>query len=384
MTAHVFVVDVRTFPIHLRYRFAGTGAKDHRVDFNRSPSFKMNATTERNLVSMISDIVRIREGDGIIFYVQQQAGKMPDGKFYGIFRATQEFSFIDNNDGNQFLMSELGKSLTFRTLFEPNRVYPAGVTEWEALDEIKDIFKPNQMLWSMIYRKLKGNRGCTMITEYEQARLCALIEKKNEGAYLDCGDKALDFDAGIQEIVCKDESAHGYSGRQEPINLMPRLAQKRFENKAFEAHLQAEIVRNLGRRDDPLSQLLMGDSSVEWLGNEVSCGVGMQRIDVMFSYISGGLRHVSPVELKSVEIAPAHVRQMQRYIDWVQQYYTPNLPSIISPVLITLDDQRAHSTELRRAIQEFNARNEGGTCEKLRLVEFGVRGAELQFSLREY
>ena len=53
------------------------------------------------------------------------------------------------------------------------------MTEWEALDEIKNIQSPNQMLWSLIYRKLKGNRGNTMITIYESERLCQLIRDKN-------------------------------------------------------------------------------------------------------------------------------------------------------------------------------------------------------------
>ncbi|PJE81157.1 hypothetical protein COU58_03995 [Candidatus Pacearchaeota archaeon CG10_big_fil_rev_8_21_14_0_10_32_42] len=41
------------------------------------------------------------------------------------------------------------KSLTFRVLLEPYEVYAQGVTEWEALDEIKLIQFPNQMLWSL-------------------------------------------------------------------------------------------------------------------------------------------------------------------------------------------------------------------------------------------
>lgn len=86
--------------------------------------------------------------------------------------------FLDNNDDKQFLKDELKKSLTFRCFIEPCEVYAEGVTEWEALDEIKDIISPNQMLWSLIYRKLKGNRGNTMITMYESDRLINLIRKK--------------------------------------------------------------------------------------------------------------------------------------------------------------------------------------------------------------
>lgn len=36
MTTHVFIVNEETFPIHLKYMFAGTGAGDLSVDFNGS------------------------------------------------------------------------------------------------------------------------------------------------------------------------------------------------------------------------------------------------------------------------------------------------------------------------------------------------------------
>ena len=67
-------------------------------------------------------------------------------------------------------------------MLKPYKVYPKGVSEWEALDEIKNITSPYQMLWSLIYRKLKGNRGNTMITLYESERLISLIRNKNKQA----------------------------------------------------------------------------------------------------------------------------------------------------------------------------------------------------------
>ena len=172
MTTHVFIVDINTFKYHLEYLFAGTGAQDLYIDFNNNSNSSLNYAIENNLVSMISDSQRIRKGDYIIFYLQQnRAKKVYEGKFYGIFKAKDNHSFLDNNDKNQFLKDNLNKSLTFRTMIEPYKVYPIGVTEWEALDEIKYIQSPNQMLWSLIYRKLRANRGNTMITIYESERL---------------------------------------------------------------------------------------------------------------------------------------------------------------------------------------------------------------------
>ena len=195
MTTHVFIVDKTTFKLHLEYLFAGTGARDNKIDFNNNSSTSLHATTENMLVGMIADGGRVRQGDQIIFYLQQDfSEKIFEGKFFGIFKAKHNWSFLDNNDRQQYLKNELGKSLTFRIIIEPYKVYAEGVTEWEALDEIKNMTSPNQMLWSLIYRKLKGNRGNTMITIYEAERLTQLIRNKNNRTELNYENKALSFD----------------------------------------------------------------------------------------------------------------------------------------------------------------------------------------------
>ncbi len=163
MTTHIFIVDSQTFKVHLENLFCGTGAKNHAIDFNGRENTELHSTVEGMLVSMIADGGRIRKNDHIIFYLQQNSQqKIYEGKFFGIFKSTMDCCCLDNNDEKQHLFGKLGKSLTFRTLINPYRIYAEGVTEWEALDEIKGICSPNQMLWSLIYRKLKGNRGNTL------------------------------------------------------------------------------------------------------------------------------------------------------------------------------------------------------------------------------
>ena len=138
MTTHVFIVNSTTFKYHLEFLFAGTGAGEDSMDFNESKTTTLSGGKENKLASMIADASRIRKGDFIIFYLLQKVDEN-EGKFYGIFKATRNCSFLDNNDKKQFLKDKLEKSLTFRTLIEPYKVYAEGVTEWEALDEIKNI-----------------------------------------------------------------------------------------------------------------------------------------------------------------------------------------------------------------------------------------------------
>jgi len=378
-TTHVFIVDTNTFKYHLEYLFAGTGAKDSSIDFNNNLITSLNHATENNLVGMIADSQRIRKDDFVIFYLQQNySERVWEGKFYGIFKAKENLSFLDNNDSNQFLKQELIKSLTFRTLLEPFEIYAKGITEWEALDEIKHIQSPNQMLWSLIYRKLKGNRGNTMITIYESERLFKLLRDKNNRQTLS-GQK-FTFDVQAQEIK-QDNALHNYTGRKEIINILPRLIKKYRDNKAFETHLQAYVVQNIGRgTNKSLDKNLLNGLSFEWLGNEVSCGVGMQRIDVMLSLIKGNIRIVFPIELKSKEASTENIIQIQRYVDWLEQYYIPNRISDIQPVLISKKIINKSSDNYRRIIESFKQFNKkNNRCMPIKYIEYELEENNLKF-----
>ena len=373
MTAHVFIVDDKTLPLHLRYQFAGTGAGEHsRMDFNGAAKTDFHHSTENMLAGMIADVSRVRLGDKVIFYLQQKPGE--EGRFYGMFRAKGP-AFLDNGGKRQFLREELGKSLTFRVRIAPDKVYPQGVTEWHALDEIRHIRAPYQMLWSLIYRKLKGNRGCTMITPYEEEALCGLIREQSNCKPLPCGGRVLDLDSASREIVVRRDSlsAFAYTGNAENFSLLPRIVEKNARRRSFEVHLQAHIVGEFGTAGDSLSRILLGKAKPEWLGNEVSCGVGMQRIDLMVSYAEGGngMRHVMPIELKSVKASADNLRQIQRYVDWIRQYYIPNRRSVISPVLIAKAGGALPAAFAER-VRRFNRENAGDICKPLRMVEFSV------------
>lgn len=387
MTMHVFIVDSTTFKSHLEYLFAGTGAKDSKIDFNDQSETSMHATIENMLTGMIADGSRIRRGDQIIFYLQQEfSEKIFEGKFFGIFVAKNNWSFLDNNDKSQYLREKLEKSLTFRTLLEPYKVYSDGVTEWEALDEIKNMTSPNQMLWSLIYRKLKGNRGNTMITIYEAERLTQLIRNKNNRTELNCQNK-LSFDKATQKIICLNEERNNYSGRQEEINILPRLVKKYKSGRAFETHLQAYITKNLGNgKNQSLDKTILDGAEIEWLGNEVSCGVGMQRIDVLPSVLKNGQRTLVPIELKAVGADEKNITQIQRYVDWIEQYYIPNRQSDIQPVLMAKKIEHKESEPYKRLIEGFKRFNQTNKklCAALKYVEFSLHNDDLVFEVVSY
>lgn len=380
MTTHVFIVDDTTFKYHLEYMFAGTGAKEKKIDFNDVKNSNLHHSTEAGLVAMMADGCRVRKDDLIIFYLQ--ATSEHEGLFFGIFQAVDNGIFLDNFDKEQFLYKELGKSLTFRLKIKSYEIYSKGVTEWAALDEIKNICSPYQMLWSLIYRKLKGNRGNTMITIYEAERLISLIRAENNNKVLDFQNHGLTYNDNTYTII-SNKNVCSYSGRTEPINILPRFIEKYNSGKAHEAHLQMYITQNIGRGINKSLDNALGitGKKFEWLGNEVSCGVGMQRIDIMFSVSESDTKRVLyPIELKAIPAYKDNTRQLTRYIDWIEQYYIPNRISIIQPVLIC-KKENSLSKELKENFNDFNKRK--GIL-PLKYIEYKIVNNQVVFTEESY
>lgn len=313
---HVFVVDKNTFKCHLEYLFAGTGAKEKQASFLLNPQIDFNVSTERNLVGMIADISRIREGDNIIFYLQSSGGK--PGAFFGVFKAKTR-GFFDENNKQNYLIKELGKGLSFRIKIEPKEVYSEGITEHEYLDSLDGKNHPYELCWSLIYRKLKGNRGCTMITNYEFDDLLRKLKSKNNNKVL-TGNK-FTFDESSYRIE-NNVVSNPYAGKSNNINILPRLLFKSGKGNAFETHLQAYILQNF----EKIPQLNIAQSpSTLWVGNEVSCGVGMQRIDIMTINELKNKVYIQLLELKYVQPEAYIIEsQIPWYIKWVDQYIAPN------------------------------------------------------------
>ena len=378
MTTHVLVVNDNTFKYHLEYMFGGTGgkepeSKDKEITKDKILNAKLNASLEKVCVGLMADWGRVRKGDYIFFYVVQGNDQ---GKFYGIFKATD--NGVSICDKGEYLIDKLDKTLPFRMRIEPYKVYSLGITEWEALDEIKELQAPCQMLWSLIYRKLKGKRGNTMITLYEATRLTHLISRKNNYKFLKGKDYTYDG-----EQICISNYHYEYKHDDLKIDILPRLIKKNSLYQKFEVYLQLYITQNLGLGvNETLDKALdIKTKDLEWLGNEVSCGVGMQKIDVMFSKKIDENEHLLvPIELKAVATEEYNVTQIKRYIEWIEQYYIPNTASIIQPVLICkkaslLDEQ------IFENFRNFNSEKHGLP---LKLIEYEIKQNDIIFSETEY
>ncbi len=369
---HVFVVNKTTFKYHLEYLFAGTGAQNKQSKFLTDATVNYPATTERMLVEMIADISRIRKGDNVIFYLQSSSG-MP-GMFFGIFKVASE-PFFDENDAGNYLVDKTQKGLSFKVLLAANNVYAKGITEHEYLDSLDGKESPCDLCWSLIYRKLKGNRGCTMIMDYEFDDLAKKLQLKNDGKLL--SGNSFTFDDASYEITTT-ENFYTYEGRKARLDILPRLIYKNSKRNAFETHLQAYITQNI---ENILSgQLIPLKDELLWIGNEVSCGVGMQRIDVMLKQENDKEVFIRLIELKDEAPYLDIIRsQIPWYLEWLSYYVLPKYKNKMITVIPTIIAKGAISEELKSEYQMFDYNIPGVAVNPLEYYGFNIDDSDIVF-----
>lgn len=358
--AHVFIVDDNTFDVHLKYNFAGTGAKDRVGTYLIDNTIEIKAQTEKTLTGLFADISRIRKGDKIIFYLQQTTGR--DGMFFGSFEATNSVFLCC--DG--YLDEKLQKKLIFRIQIKPYKVYAKGITERECLDSLEGIKHPHEICWSLIYRKLKGNRGCTMITDVEYEYIMNKIKSKNDKS-LD--NKNLRFNNSTGQIECNTNYCL-YEGKKQLVNIYERLKYKQQRKNAYETHLQAYLMQNLGQ----INKLKVIDGDITWIGNEMSCGVGMQSIDTIFIQ-EDDKTHIVICELKDEQPKEDIKNQIYKYIDWIIQFIVPTIKNnvVIHPTIVAPTAKE----KTLKMLQKENICNyfdifKGVEIEKTRYISFKI------------
>lgn len=371
---HVFVVDENTFKYHLEYKFAGTGAKDKKAPFILEANIDYPATTERMLVGMIADISRIRIGDKVIFYLQSSGGA--PGMFYGVFKV-ESIPFFDENDEQNYLKAEMYKGLSFRVLISGDRVYRKGITEHEYLDSLKGKNHPSDLCWSLIYRKLKGNRGCTMIMDYEFEDLLNKLDRKNEEQVIDSNNFTFNF---ITKQIEANEHEHIYEGVKNPTNIRNRLLYKFQRRNAFESHLQAYVTANFDK--DPIKNLLLPlPDQIAWIGNEVSCGVGMQRIDIMLKQETQTDVYIKLIELKDEAPYTAIVDyQIPWYLEWISDYVIPKYRDRNIHVIPSIIANGNIPTNLRSHFENFNFNIENAEVLPLEYIGFDVHDNNIELT----
>ncbi len=334
MKTHVFIVNESSFPIHLQYLFAGTGAAD-----------------ANDHIGLISDIKRVRVGDRVIFYLETKESSGIDGGFLGAFRIADLNPIVIQDSANPtYLEQQLGKKLIYRVRLEPADVYSRGVVEYQALDNLPVYAK--EILWSLIYRKLKGQRGCTPLTIEESNRLMDMIQRANNNQPSRYANTdGFTYNAASQQIEIVPNGRRQYAGTINPSTpLIPQILQLADAGRAFEVNLQAYFTENAGLGVNQSLDAITGSANqMIWLGNEVKCGVGMRSIDV-FSVLNlpRDIRQHRIIELKDEQVSPTIGRQLFKYVNWTSQYIDGAINANIQPIIVAREIPNTGNNRLKR------------------------------------
>ena len=76
------------------------------------------------------------------------------------------------------------------------------------------------------------------------------------------------------------------------------------------------------------------NSKTLWIGNEVICSVGEQRIDVLIVNDTELATIIRIIELKDERPTAYAIEQLKWYITWVDQYISPNFVDKYKPIRI--------------------------------------------------
>ncbi len=311
MRSHVFIVNEETLPIHLKYGFVGTTSGE----------------TKDNNIGLLADMKRVKKGDLVFFYIEGRGSKK--GRFFGTFQIKDEE--VLHAVGDDAFRPSLPLRLIYRRRIIPYEVFPKGVQEWEVLDKLPTYAR--ELIWSLIYRKMKALRGNTMLFPWETQRLLSLIRNANQ-------NKSIKYDSYYFDDqkyeICKGEG-NGSLENNSPVVI------DKSEIYRGESYFQAYLLQNLKVGINDFLPEIFG-SNITWIGNEVFAGSSMQKVDMIticevsqenFEYRLIELKHFK--SSPNISNAPA---QLDYYINWARDDIGGHLKGAmqfnVKPILLIL------------------------------------------------
>ncbi len=289
MNYHLFIVDEISLKYHLEYMFVGTGKSTTNFD-----------------IELWKDINRLKTNDKILFYVQSLK------KFYGFFEVASNPFF----DANHYLQPNpipyLGANqikLQYRALIRPFQVFQYGIDEFDLVDILPQNSK--DVLWSILYRKLKGARGCSPLFENEFHIIFHKIATINNNQLLNSNS----FTFENNQIIPTNQNFN-YTGTTTQSNIKQNILNGNYN----ESYIHSLLIGFLNQQQD-----------IKWLGNEVYSGAGMQAMDIL-TIDEDNIFNI--YEIKKDEIPTSITLQIKKYIDWLKNRFQCFNSNAYQPIVI--------------------------------------------------
>ncbi|MAL59698.1 MAG: hypothetical protein CMC14_06600 [Flavobacteriaceae bacterium] len=267
------------------------------------------------------DILGIREGDNIIFYVMNCG-------FFGIFKAVGNV-FYDYNSylGHhpQYLNDFLGnKTLTYRMSIEPSEVFENPISEWDMMENPELILDQSiyNLQWSWIFKKLNASRGCLSIDNYEYELFYNILSNGN-----------IQLENGLNYDLINDKIEYlnnNLAYLQDCKAIIPVS-----NERILKIHRESDLRRLFTAKAGDLEILdqvlnIEENGNINYIANEVLCSFSERKIDLVFGTDQN---KCLLIELKNEFIFDNKIyNQLKEYARWISAYkldYQEIIPILI-------------------------------------------------------
>ena len=345
MNYHLFVVDEESFKEHIRYGFVGTGTS--KKTFN---------------IELWEDIVRLKKNDKVIFYVKQVK------KFYGVFKVASKPFFC--SDAHNLPLSRISINpqknqsiyLRYRALIGPDGVYQLGIDEFDLIDILPK--KTKDILWSVIYRKLRGQRGCSPLFDFEYKTIVKKIKEINKidnGTLLKSGPLMFEN----KEILKSNKSKKYIWSTKNKYDIKKDILNDNYS----EHYLHAILLDNL-----PIKIF----KNMQWVANELYSGSGMQLVDIM----SLNNSIFSIIEIKKKEINKNITTQIEKYIKWLKSRLGICNKNKYQPIVLGMEIESEKKQRAR--MDEFKSFNKKKISLPIKYMEYFIKDKKIILNEIDY
>lgn len=190
--------------------------------------------------------------------------------------------------------------------------------------------------------------------------------------------RGLTWDSSTETISLAEPGT--YEGAlTPPPNLLDEVVKR--ANKAHEAYLESYFAEQAGI-DPKLGPICGEPQRLKWLGNQVFCGVGMQKIDI-FTILADerNNKEFRIIELKDEPIQGGIYKQLLRYINWTRCYIPDAINSNVQPIVVS---RRVKGIETTDAIADLEALNKMNESKVVRCFEYWSEKNNLVFEEVRY
>lgn len=136
---------------------------------------------------------------------------------------------------------------------------------------------------------------------------------------------------------------------------MDEICKLQKQKRAYETHLQLYFTESIGFNSN--LNPVVGNNLI-WFGNEVPCGVGMQKIDILTICQNAGRKEFRLIELKDEAVQPEVIDQIEYYVNWASQDSGRHLDDAfhwnIQPVIVAPPHNQRNWQDVLEVSRNYN------------------------------